>query len=311
MLLFFFLSVANLGFPLFFVFFFHSFFFSGGSGGERCGWSERCVRLLKGQGSCRAALKGWRAAEVGAGKEVAGGGGVPAAGGWRGVPAALKSGWRRRSRPGQRNGEGPVRAKGLAEIGMGPGAVKAVTGGLEVLRGGRRARHGGYGAWADGRVLGEGEARVGGHAPQGAPAGGAPVEEEEARAPPGSPRTPPQPRARRAKASSREGAPGAGKGEHGGGDPWEEEPLPREREREGEGERRAGSGGAAGAAAGAPGGAGAAKATCPPSRSQAATDRLTCEPSVAPATSTPWRVRIAGSMNGPGARRRILNYFLR
>ena len=67
---------------------------------------------------------------------------MPAAGGWRGVPAALKSGGRRRSRPGQRNGEGPVRAKGLAEIGMGPGAVKAVTGGLEVLRGGRpwRAR---------------------------------------------------------------------------------------------------------------------------------------------------------------------------
>ena len=65
--------------------------------------------------------------------------------GWRVVPAALKSGGRRRSRPGQRNGEGPVRAKGLAEIGMGPGAVKAVTGGLEVLRGGRPWR---------GRVLG-------------------------------------------------------------------------------------------------------------------------------------------------------------
>ena len=90
-----------------------------------------------------------------------------------------------------------------------------------------------------------------------------------------------------------------------GGDPWEEEPLPREREREGEGQRRAGSGGAAGAAAGAPGGAGAAKATCPPSRSQAATDGSHVSLSVAPATSTPWRVRIAGSMNGPGARRRV------
>lgn len=59
--------------PVFLCLFFFPFFFSGGSGGERCGWSERCVRLLKGPGSCRAALKGWRAAEVGAGKEVAGG----------------------------------------------------------------------------------------------------------------------------------------------------------------------------------------------------------------------------------------------
>ena len=66
--------------------------------------------------------------------------------------------------------------------------------------------------------------------------------------------------------------------------------------------RRAGGGGAAGAAAGAPGGQ---VPPSPPSRSQVATDRLTSEPSVAPATSTPWRVRIAGSMKGPGARRRV------
>ena len=40
------------------------------------------------------------------------------------------------------------------------------------------------------------------------------------------------------------------------------------------------------------------KATRPPNRSQVATDRLTREPSVTPATSTPWRVRTAGSMGG-------------
>ena len=67
-----------------------------------------------------------------------------------------------------------------------------------------------------------------------------------------------------------------------------------ESESEGEGERREGEeergvGGGAAATAGQP-----AKATCPPNRSQAATDKLTCEPSVAPATSTPMRVRIAG-----------------
>ena len=230
---------------------------------------------------------------------------MPAAGGWRGVPAALKSGGRRRSRPGQRNGEGPVRAKGLAEIGMGPGAVKAVTGGLEVLRGGR-PWHGGYGAWADGRVLGEGEARVGGHAPQGAPAGGAArrwrkrrlglhrdlLELRRSRGRRGRRRALGRGRPARAEASTggrplggratppRAGA-GGGRGATGRG--WRR--------------RRGGCRG--------PGGAGAAKATCPPSRSQVATDRLTSEPSVAPATSTPWRVRIAGSMKGPGARRRV------
>ena len=73
-----------------------------------------------------------------------------------------------------------------------------------------------------------------------------------------------------------------------------------ESESEGEGERREGEeergvGGGTAATAGQP-----AKATCPPNRSQAATDKLTCEPSVAPATSNPWRVRIAGSiLRGP------------
>ena len=79
------------------------------------------------------------------------------------------------------------------------------------------------------------------------------------------------------------------------------EPIPRERERGGR--RATGRGGGAGGGWKAPPGrlpgprgAGAAKATCFPNRSQAATDKLTCEPSVAPATSTLRRVRIAGSI---------------
>jgi hypothetical protein len=231
---------------------------------------------------------------------------VPAAGGWRGVPAALKSGGRRRSRPGQRNGEGPVRAKGLAEIGMGPGAVKAVTGGLEVLRGGRpwRARTARPARWLRrvGRRPGAWGRRGAGGGPRAAGrAGGRCAGGGRG----GSGSTGISSNSAAAEGEEGEGELSGGGARRGqrrarGGDPWEEEPLPREREREGEGERRAGGGGAAGAAAGAPGGAGAAKATCPPNRSQAATDRLTCEPSVAPATSTPWRVRIAGSMKGPG-----------
>lgn len=92
-----------------------------------------------------------------------------------------------------------------------------------------------------------------------------------------------------------------------GGDRAEVERGPREGERERErpeveGEGGAGEG-AADAAAAAPVGGGAAKATCPPSRSQEATDRVTWDPSVAPAVSTPWRVRTAGSMKDQSATR--------
>jgi len=45
---------------------------------------------------------------------------------------------------------------------------------------GRRGVPGGYGAWAYGQMLQEGEAQVGGDVPQGAPAGSAPVWKEEA-----------------------------------------------------------------------------------------------------------------------------------
>ena len=165
--------------------------------------------------------------------------------GWRVVPAALKSGGRRRSRPGQRNGEGPVRAKGLAEIGMGPGAVKAVTGGLEVLRGGRPWR---------GRVLGGRRGAGGGPCAAGR-AGGRCAGGGRG----GSGSTGISSNSAAAEGEEGEGELSGGGARRGqrrarGGDPCEEEPLPREREREGEGERRAGGGGAAGAAAGAPGG---------------------------------------------------------
>ena len=124
---------------------------------------------------------------------------------------------------------------------------------------GRRGVPGGYGAWAYGQVLQEGEAQVGGDVPQGAPAGSAPVWKEEAvgvhrnllellhRRKRG--------RQRRALGARRPARAKVGPGE-----------VP--------------------------------KATCPPNRSQVATDRLTREPSVTPATSTPWRVRTAGSMGG-------------
>ena len=215
----------------------------------------------------------------------------------------MKSGGRRRSRPGQRNGEGPVRAKGLAEIGMGPGAVKAVTGGLEVLRGGRpwRARTARPARWLRrvGRRPGAWGRRGAGGGPRAAGrAGGRCAGGGRG----GSGSTGISSNSAAAEGEEGEGELSGGGARRGqrrarGGDPWEEEPLPREREREGEGGRRAGGGGAAGAAAGAPGGQ---VPPSPPSRSQVATDRLTSEPSVAPATSTPWRVRIAGSiLRGP------------
>ena len=167
---------------------------------------------------------------------------------------------------------------------MGPGAVKAVTGGgLEFLRGGRpwRARTARPARWLRrvGRRPGAWRGRGANGGPRAAGRAGARCA-GGGRGDSGS--TGISSNSAAAEGEEGEGELSGGGARRGqrrarGGDPWEEEPLPRERER----------GGAAGTAAGAPVGTGAAKATCPPNRNQAATDRLTCEPSVGPATSTP------------------------